>query len=1151
MTATDAGGSNTPASQQFVVTVEAGDALDYDGDDDGLIEIRTLAQLDAVRHDLDGDGAATETGATAYEAAYPDPVSGMGCPTTGCAGYELVADLDFDTDGSGSADAGDAYWNAGAGWAPLGSAAAAFATTFEGNGHTVSHLFINRSDDAGLFGVSTGAIRHVGVVDAAVTGASRVGALVGQNIGAIVGSYVKGSVSGGTNVGGLVGFNLFGGVYASYATTGVSGETSVGGLVGGNFGIVSASYATGGVTGAGQVGGLAGQHVGVVAVSYATGRVLGDTEVGGLAGAGGGRVTASYWDQETSGWPGAGAGSGQSTSALQGPTGYADLYAGWDVDVDGDGAADAAWHFGTAGQYPALVVDFDGDGQSTWQEFGRQLREGPVVKASSPASGTPVEVSWTAVDTSHWTPSPAVTYAVYRRAGDSEALVAAAVEGLSYTDSGAAAGVEYRYQVASRLSGGEASRSGAVGPNRWPEAVGALSAVRLRIAAGAVTVDVSGAFRDADDDELTYGVVSSAPAVASVSMSSSVVTLTPLSAGASTVTVTATDVAGSNRSARQQFVVTVANRPPEAVGTLSDRTLQIADGAVTVDVSGAFRDLDGDALTYGAASSSPAVATVSVSSSTLTLTPLSAGVSTVTVTATDAAGSNTSASQQFEVTVEAGGPFDYDADDDGLIEIATLAQLDAVRHDLDGDGAPTETGATAYAAAFPDPISGMGCPATGCAGYELASDLDFDTDGSGSPGTGDAYWNAGAGWVPLGSAAAAFATTFEGNGHTVSHLFINRGADAGLFGVSTSAIRHVGVVDASVTGASRVGGLVGQNVGAIHGSYATGSVSGGTSVGGLVGFNVFGGVYASYATAVVSGATSVGGLVGGNFGLVSASYATGGVTGSGQVGGLAGQHLGVVAVSYSTGRVSGDTEVGGLTGAGGGRVTASYWDQETSGWTGAGAGSGQSTSALQGPTGYAGLYARWDVDVDGDGSGDAPWDFGTSSEYPALSVDANGDGAATWRELGLQGRPAGSATSGVRRAAGVRSWGASFTDDPLWPGVTPVRAVHLLELRARIDGLRARAGLGAFGWTDATIRPGVTPARAVHVTELRKALAAAYAAAGRRAPAYTDPVVTAGATRLRALHLQELRAAVVALEAAAAGVTGVPSGGALRDAGLP
>ena len=37
-----------------------------------------------------------------------------------CLGYELMGDLDFDTDGSGSANAADDYWNGGAGWTPLG-----------------------------------------------------------------------------------------------------------------------------------------------------------------------------------------------------------------------------------------------------------------------------------------------------------------------------------------------------------------------------------------------------------------------------------------------------------------------------------------------------------------------------------------------------------------------------------------------------------------------------------------------------------------------------------------------------------------------------------------------------------------------------------------------------------------------------------------------------------------------------------------------------------------------------------------------------------------------------------------------------------------------------------------------------------------------
>ena len=106
----------------------------------------------------------------------------------------------------------------------------------------------------------------------------------------------------------------------------------------------------------------------------------------------------------------------------------------------------------------------------------------------------------------------------------------------------------------------------------------------------------------------------------------------------------------------------------------------------------------------------------------------------------------------------------------------------------------------------------------------------------------------------------------------------------------------------------------------------------------------------------------------------------------------------------------------------------------------------------------------------------------------------------------------------------------SFTDDPIQPGVTPVRAIHFTELRNRVDGLRRAAGLVPFGWTDPGLRAGATPVRLVHLLELRQALGAAYQAMGRTPPRWTDAVPAAGATPIRAAHLTELRAAVVALE---------------------
>ena len=99
VTATDAAGGTATAEVTIAVTEFV---IDYDADDNGLIEVADLAQLDAIRWDLDGDGVAS---APDHAAAYPFAPAGMGCPAAGCTGYELMADLDLDTDGSGTVDA--------------------------------------------------------------------------------------------------------------------------------------------------------------------------------------------------------------------------------------------------------------------------------------------------------------------------------------------------------------------------------------------------------------------------------------------------------------------------------------------------------------------------------------------------------------------------------------------------------------------------------------------------------------------------------------------------------------------------------------------------------------------------------------------------------------------------------------------------------------------------------------------------------------------------------------------------------------------------------------------------------------------------------------------------------------------------------------
>jgi parallel beta helix pectate lyase-like protein/List-Bact-rpt repeat protein len=105
-----------------------------------------------------------------------------------------------------------------------------------------------------------------------------------------------------------------------------------------------------------------------------------------------------------------------------------------------------------------------------------------------------------------------------------------------------------------------------------------------------------------------------------------------------------------------------------------------------------------------------------------------------------------------------------------------------------------------------------------------------------------------------------------------------------------------------------------------------------------------------------------------------------------------------------------------------------------------------------------------------------------------------------------------------------------FTDSTLTQFSSPIRAIHVIELRGAIDVLRTRQGLAAFGWTDAVIALNATVVKRTHLTELRSALAAVYTARGLSAPVWTDAAITLNVTPIRVGHIAELRAAVLALQ---------------------
>ena len=371
-------------------------------------------------------------------------------------------------------------------------------------------------------------------------------------------------------------------------------------------------------------------------------------------------------------------------------------------------------------------------------------------------------------------------------------------------------------------------------------------------------------------------------------------------------------------------------------------------GRVTIE-SWSWRQLEGTEVTLSDAAASETIFTAPTASTLLVFE----------LTATDSEGRQHTYHISLAVVDKV-----VDRDGDGLIEIDSLLILHNMRHNLAG---------TSYKASAASVGNSFGCPATGCIGYELTRNLDFDVDGDGSTWSGDGdvgyilhladsqadYFpvdgdNAG-GWSPIGDETSPFAAVFDGNGHTISNLAIRRDQTyVGLFGRTGlgAAIRNLGLVDnlADYTGSSDseiyIGGLVGyQDSGSsITASYATGDADGGDGdydrVGGLVGHQYQGSITASYATGDAHGGDGdygrVGGLVGWQRGgSITASYATGdaggGVGDIDRVGGLVGfQGSGSsITASYATGDAHGGDgdydRVGGLVGRqNGGLITASY-----------------------------------------------------------------------------------------------------------------------------------------------------------------------------------------------------------------------------------
>lgn len=201
--------------------------------------------------------------------------------------FKLTADIDL------GGSEGNQWMPIGADLDPeddFGFDGTAFSGTFDGDGHMITGLYINATEESfkGLFGlVKGGTVKNLGV-DGTVTGYRYVGSIIGYDTSSIVTNcYSTGSVTGEVHVGGVVGYNNnTSKVRNCYNTGKVMGTSDVGGVMGFNISSkVENCHNSGEVMGSDyDVGGVVGRNYinSTVANCYNTGSVTGREVVGGV-----------------------------------------------------------------------------------------------------------------------------------------------------------------------------------------------------------------------------------------------------------------------------------------------------------------------------------------------------------------------------------------------------------------------------------------------------------------------------------------------------------------------------------------------------------------------------------------------------------------------------------------------------------------------------------------------------------------------------------------------------------------------------------------------------------------------------------------------------------------------------------------------------
>jgi hypothetical protein len=259
--------------------------------------------------------------------------------------------------------------------------------------------------------------------------------------------------------------------------------------------------------------------------------------------------------------------------------------------------------------------------------------------------------------------------------------------------------------------------------------------------------------------------------------------------------------------------------------------------------------------------------------------------------------------------------------------------------------------------------------------YALANDIDARVTATwNDDGTTSTTSDTCVGFRPIGYMGKSFKGIFDGEGHAIVGLTVNRPNrnSVGLFAdIERATIRNLALRGGTVSGGASAGALAGVSGGStVTGCSASTTVTaqfyfwppwyGYTQAGGLIGFSSNDAIAGSSATGAVVG-DYAGGLVGESYAsAITNCYALGRARGSWDVGGLQGEcDLGSIRNCYAAGQVVDGFSIrtGGLVArATSATVSCSYWDVEATSQTASAGGTGKTTAEMK----EQATFLEWD-----------------------------------------------------------------------------------------------------------------------------------------------------------------------------------------------